>query len=226
MKYELKLKRNGGIPEMELLTDLKLVSQKLGKKSFSMDDYEKNGHFSRGSFKRKFGSWNKALNKAGLEILKRGNNTITKDELFNNLAAVWERLGRQPSQGILDTDISLFHSGIYKKKFGTYNNALQLFVRWIGNENISLSGAATDEISAINIKGHKTKRTINDRFRWIIIKRDNFKCQHCGWSPAKDTGDRKLEVDHIIPWSKGGETILENLQTLCSKCNGGKSDLE
>ncbi len=226
MKYELTLKRNGGIPENELLADLKMVSQKLGRNSFSMDDYEKNGHFGRGSFKHKFGSWNKALNKAGLEILKRGNNTITNDELFNNLATVWESLGRQPSQSDLDADVSLFHAGTYKKKFGTYNNALKLFVKWIGNENISVGGKVNDETFDIDIKRHKTKRAINDRLRWIIIKRDNFKCQHCGWSPAKDTGDRKLEVDHIIPWSKGGETILENLQTLCSKCNGGKSNLE
>jgi 5-methylcytosine-specific restriction endonuclease McrA len=32
-------------------------------------------------------------------------------------------------------------------------------------------------------------------------------------------------VDHIVPWSKGGETILENLRTLCSKCNLGKGNV-
>jgi len=31
-------------------------------------------------------------------------------------------------------------------------------------------------------------------------------------------------VDHITAWSNGGETILENLQTLCSDCNLGKSN--
>jgi len=41
---------------------------------------------------------------------------------------------------------------------------------------------------------------------------------------AKDPGV-ELHVDHIFPWSKGGETVFENLQTLCSKCNGGKSNL-
>jgi 5-methylcytosine-specific restriction endonuclease McrA len=53
--------------------------------------------------------------------------------------------------------------------------------------------------------------------------RDNCKCQICGASPAHEP--IKLEVDHIHPWAKGGETILENLQTLCTRCNGGKSDL-
>lgn len=225
MKYELKLKRNGGIPENELLVDLKMVSQKLGKKSFSMDDYDKTGNFSRGSFKRKFGSWNKALSKAGLEILKRGNNTITNEELFKNLAAVWERLGRQPSQGNLDTDISLFHSGTYKKKFGTYNNALRLFIKWIGSEKMSVEDKTNIDILDIKVKGHKTKRAINDRLRWVIIKRDNFKCKKCGRSPATDP-TIILHVDHKIAWANGGETVLENLETLCSKCNIGKSDLE
>ena len=56
------------------------------------------------------------------------------------------------------------------------------------------------------------------------MHRDNFKCCKCGKSPAKDPSV-ELHVDHIIPWAKGGETVLENLQTLCSDCNLGKSDL-
>ncbi|MBR2352886.1 MAG: HNH endonuclease, partial [Clostridia bacterium] len=32
----------------------------------------------------------------------------------------------------------------------------------------------------------------------------------------------KLEVDHIIPVSKGGKSTLDNLQTLCERCNRGK----
>jgi len=61
--------------------------------------------------------------------------------------------------------------------------------------------------------------------RFKILKRDNFKCCACGSSPAKDPSV-ELHVDHIIPWSKGGETIIDNLQTLCSKCNLGKGDME
>jgi 5-methylcytosine-specific restriction endonuclease McrA len=34
-----------------------------------------------------------------------------------------------------------------------------------------------------------------------------------------------LVIDHKVPWSLGGETVMENLQALCTQCNGGKSDL-
>ena len=34
----------------------------------------------------------------------------------------------------------------------------------------------------------------------------------------------EMEGDHIVPWSKGGKTIPDNLQMLCKRCNGLKSD--
>lgn len=69
----------------------------------------------------------------------------------------------------------------------------------------------------------KQSRRIPDKLRYQVLKRDNFKCCACGASPAKDP-TIELHIDHIIPWSKGGKTSIENLQTLCSKCNLGKSD--
>ena len=34
----------------------------------------------------------------------------------------------------------------------------------------------------------------------------------------------EMEGDHIVPWSKGGKTVPENLQMLCRRCNGLKRD--
>ena len=72
---------------------------------------------------------------------------------------------------------------------------------------------------------HRTKREVSDRLRFKIMRRDNFKCKFCGRSPAIDP-KVILHVDHIKPWSKGGETTFENLQTLCSACNIGKGNLK
>ena len=50
-----------------------------------------------------------------------------------------------------------------------------------------------------------------------------YKCTHCGMtSPHK----KDFQIDHIVPMSKGGKTVIGNLQLLCRKCNWIKSDKE
>lgn len=55
--------------------------------------------------------------------------------------------------------------------------------------------------------------------RYDIMKRDSFSCLLCGATSKDDN----LEIDHIIPISKGGKTEKYNLKTLCYRCNRGKS---
>lgn len=54
-----------------------------------------------------------------------------------------------------------------------------------------------------------------------IKRRDNYTCQQCGLS-IKDEPNLLLEIDHIVPLSKGGLTTESNLQTLCWRCNRKK----
>lgn len=57
--------------------------------------------------------------------------------------------------------------------------------------------------------------------RWQVFQRDNWRCVACG----KNADDHIwLEVDHILPRSKGGKNEISNYQTLCNVCNGGKSN--
>ena len=73
------------------------------------------------------------------------------------------------------------------------------------------------------MKYAKYQRSIlSDSLRYDVLKRDNFTCQICGASSKND--GVKLEVDHIFPVSKGGKTEMNNLQTLCERCNRGKRD--
>lgn len=57
---------------------------------------------------------------------------------------------------------------------------------------------------------------------WAVLARDNWTCCSCGRS-SKEEGII-LEVDHIVPRSKGGSDDIGNLQSLCKKCNIGKSN--
>ena len=74
----------------------------------------------------------------------------------------------------------------------------------------------------INIKP-ADRREPNIGLRFKVFQRDQFRCQLCGRSPATELGCQ-LQADHNIPFSKGGKTTFENLQTLCAECNIGKSN--
>lgn len=60
-------------------------------------------------------------------------------------------------------------------------------------------------------------------FRNFIKSRDSFTCQICDLS-ISDEPNLLLEVDHIVPVSRGGLSQEENLQTLCWRCNRSKSN--
>jgi len=65
---------------------------------------------------------------------------------------------------------------------------------------------------------NSTSRSIPNRIRHMLFKKADYKCQDCG--ATKD--ETKLEIDHIIPWSRGGQSVISNLQVLCKQCNRGK----
>lgn len=60
--------------------------------------------------------------------------------------------------------------------------------------------------------------SIPNSLRWRALERDAFTCVYCG---AK-APDVRLEVDHVVPKSRGGKDVLENLATSCSVCNQSK----
>ena len=45
-----------------------------------------------------------------------------------------------------------------------------------------------------------------------IMRRDNFTCMYCG-------SKNDLTIDHVLPKSRGGKDVWENLTTACEKCN-------
>lgn len=73
------------------------------------------------------------------------------------------------------------------------------------------------------LKSVKHQRALmTPKLREEIKERDKYTCKCCGVS-ISDEPHLLLEVDHIIPVSKGGLTEKENLQTLCWRCNRKKS---
>jgi hypothetical protein len=227
------------ISDEKLLDDLRLVAKQIQKPSVTRDEYEEHGQFAPANFRKRFGSWNKALDKAGLE--RTISFDTTEEELFTNLAEMWMRLGRQPRMSDITSQTSKFSHATFVNRFGTWRKSLEAFVVWANKgeaQAIEVSLQKEEVLQKPNtaqpqakpppkqeIFRHRTSRTINYRLRFLVMRRDNFKCRITGRSPATDPSVI-LEVDHIVPWDKNGETVMENLQTLAKEINIGKSNLD
>jgi len=223
MKFELNLRKRN-ISNEELIADLQRVAREVGQETITASIYTDRGKHGVNTMLRKFGSWNDALREAGLLLNNRLN--IPDEELFENLVDVWQHLGRQPYGREMEkvAGHSKFSLGTYEKRFGSWNKALESFIEFIDKGEVT---PASDNKTSEAIKKQNTRSTprkINWRLRALILIRDNCICKMCGASPSKNP-DVLLHVDHIIPCSKGGETLEENLRTLCSQCNIGKSDI-
>lgn len=115
---------NAGVDPQEALSDLRAVATKLGRSTVTNSAYCTHGRYSDGPLIRALGSWNGALQAAGLDVSKRAR--IPDDELFENLARVWCALGRQPKYGEVTKPLSAFSTGTYESRFGSSTETISL----------------------------------------------------------------------------------------------------
>ncbi len=59
----------------------------------------------------------------------------------------------------------------------------------------------------------KSQRQIDQRVSWEVFRRDNFTCVYCG------ADDVPMTIDHIVLWEHMGDTVPNNLNCSCKKCN-------
>lgn len=191
------------------------------------DDFSKHAKFSVSPLIERYGNWTNVLALAGMK--PKVHRFFLDEEIFEDIERMWVQLGRQPTINDIKRGCSKFSPNTFIRRFGGWRKALEAFVDYINSDAAEKEPdeeAAGQERPAEDsaFPGHRTSREPNLRLRFLVLNRDHFKCCACGASPAKDPSV-ELHVDHIIPWSKGGETVIDNLQTLCSNCNLGKSDL-
>jgi len=56
--------------------------------------------------------------------------------------------------------------------------------------------------------------------RRAVMVRDRYTCQYCGAQPGKQA----LTIDHVLPRSRGGKTVWQNVVAACKRCNGKKGN--
>jgi HNH endonuclease/Homing endonuclease associated repeat len=149
-------------------------------------------------------------------LTSAGQRDIGEGALFANLQDVWVALGRQPRKRDVTKPVSRYTHHPYVERYGGWLSAVKAFLASYEREAVALERPWT--------AASRGARDPSLRLRFLVMRRDSFRCRQCGASPAVMPGV-ELHVDHDIAWSAGGVTTMENLQTLCLRCNLGKSNL-
>lgn len=212
------------LTDEEIVEEMKAIAKKIGKDTITTKDLDEYSEKISGSTIRNRFGWRKGLLLAGLKISSLGKRYSDID-CFNNLLKVWTYYGRQPRLSEMRIMPSIVGPKAYIKRWGSWIKALENFV-----DEIEKTSEKPIEQNLIpnQTKLKKDVIKIEDRreiplgIRYNVLKRDYFKCTICGDNPAK-RHQCELQVDHIIPFAKGGKTNIDNLRTLCKNCNLGKS---
>jgi 5-methylcytosine-specific restriction endonuclease McrA len=205
----------------EIIEQLKSIAPRTGRPNLTTVDVERFGVSIR-PIRRLFGSFKAALEASGLSQSRSGVR-YTDEDCFENLLTTWTTLGRQPSSSEMDRLPSRVGIGAYKKRWGTWRKALQAFIDRVNQDapEEAQPVVARETPSDRDTKIKRTSRDIPLGLRYTVLVRDRFRCVICGRSPATDL-NVNLHIDHIKAWANGGETVSENLRSLCSDCNLGK----
>jgi hypothetical protein len=176
----------------------------------------------------------KHLQEKGLDLSPRPyapQRIYSDKDMFDEMGRIWQKVGQRPSRTEWESSEPKISITAYKKRFGSWTNTCQKFIEYKMGGDISSDNFVRFEGEEFLVHEKRGKvgyskensRNVSLSLRLKVLNRDNFKCVFCGKSPATDFGT-KLHIDHIVPFSRGGKSTLENLQSLCEECNLGKSD--
>lgn len=242
MDFTFQRQKVGVTSKDKILAELEKVAKRFNYVEFSYRDFNKYANMSASTVKKHFGSWRKGLDALQNYLTSKGlhlnprpfapNRIYTDKELFDEMERIWQIVGQRPSRYEWEQSSPKISYQTYKQRFGGWTNACLKFIEYkMGNsilaDEVVTQKLETDSGNQISDK-HQVKEDTRDvplGLRLKVLSRDNFRCVFCGRSPATDIGV-KLHIDHIQPFSKGGKTTVDNLQTLCLECNLGKSNLE
>ena len=113
-----------------------------------------------------------------------------------------------------------WHSADSKAKNARF--AILTTARGVMYHALKLGLVSSEEVSAFDKRQNSDRRKrgfVSSKTRTAVLQRDQYQCLACG---NPDT----LSVAHVTPISRGGDSAIENLQTLCFSCRKDVRGLE
>lgn len=237
MTFQFERTRIDKIPREAVLAELERVAEHLGFVEFGKRDFDKEARVGSSTVVRTFGGWPKAmaalrstLRRRGVDLKARPKGYFSDRALFAEMERIWGGLGHRPSRFEWEEAKPAISYQTYRRYFGGWQEACLKFLEHRLTSGPEAPGSPAPAASQRNVSPRPTQsptkrpsREVPAGLRLKVYERDRFRCVFCGRSPISDL-HVELHVDHVVPFVRGGETVLGNLQTLCLECNLGKAD--
>ncbi|MEY4704536.1 MAG: hypothetical protein RL042_732 [Nitrospirota bacterium] len=143
LKFKLERAKNTPVSDEEILNDLKRVSSMLNSSKVTQKLYGEHGQYDYSNVGRRFGTWNKALEAAGLSLSNQYN--ISDEALFENILLLWQHYGRQPRRAELAQPPSTISQSAYNRRFKSWVVALEHFVEYANSADVSAPTRAEEK---------------------------------------------------------------------------------
>ena len=130
------------------------------------------------------------------------------------------------SLGQVETRVNELMPPLVKAVYPTYSDIIAAFSTAVSDKERQAIIASTQRPKGLNALGQgfgadsRYAHGIAGTLRRQVLERDQGRCQRCGSKVTLQS----FHADHIVPHSKGGLTVLENLQALCASCNLAKGN--
>lgn len=231
MTFSMQRNRIDKVPRELILLALAEFAAKNGYVAFGFRDFDarenENGTIHSSTVKREFNGWSNAtdalkayLAERNISLIPRSTTYFSPVTLAEEMRRIWLSIGHRPSRVEWEASAPKISYSTYKRYFGGWEAACLAFVEGTMGKG-SLGSRQNNKVGVSSII-KQNPRDVPPKMRLKVFFRDHYRCVFCG----RGSPDHILHADHKVPWSKGGKTVLHNLQTLCATCNAAKGNSE
>jgi 5-methylcytosine-specific restriction endonuclease McrA len=93
--------------------------------------------------------------------------------------------------------------------------------RLVHSERLIMPRPAVIRLTRFVHVPRRFRRQVTNTF---LFARDHYRCQYCGRHSTELKPREALTRDHLIPLSRGGTNVWQNVVTACSHCNARKGN--
>ena len=155
--------------KQRIIQEIQSVARSIAPARLTKRIFMQRGSVPEGRVRYHFGTWNRAVEAAGLEpnpsgIPVRGQDRIPDDELLKEIGELWKRIGRRPTEDLMNSE-GKYSVRPYRKRWRTFSSAVDLYVQQFGEPLVDPTEAersttSPTRVAAVAIpKTHKPSAT-------------------------------------------------------------------